>query len=54
MTDIEDKPDKSNEGNKDKDNLGEIIGAFVTLLVNTDDINGTSKTYFTLVISLLS
>ena len=54
MTDVEGEPDESNEGSEDEDDLGGITGAFATLLADTDDADGTSETYFTLVASLLS
>jgi hypothetical protein len=54
VADVEGKPDKNNKSSKDKDELGGTTGAFAILLADTDDVNETSKTYFTLVISLLS
>jgi hypothetical protein len=53
VADVKGKLDKSNESNKDKDELGGTTGAFAILLADTDDVDGTNKTYFTLVTSLL-
>jgi hypothetical protein len=52
--DVKDKLNENNKSNKDEDELDRTTDAFVTLLMNINDVNGTNKTYFMLVISLLS
>jgi hypothetical protein len=54
VADVEGELNESNESNEDEDELGGTTGAFATLLADTDDVDGTSKTHFTLVASLLS
>jgi hypothetical protein len=54
MADVEGELDKSNESNKDEDELDRTIDAFVTLLADINDVNETNKTYFMLITSLLS
>jgi hypothetical protein len=54
VTDVEGEPEESDESSEDEDELGGTTGAFATLLADTDNIDGTSKTHFTSVASLLS
>jgi hypothetical protein len=54
VADVEGEPDESDESSEDEDELGGTTGAFAILLADTDDVDGTSETYFTSVVSLLS
>jgi hypothetical protein len=53
MAEFEGKLSESGKSNEDKDEFGRATSAFATLLVDTNNINRTSETYFMLVVSLL-
>jgi hypothetical protein len=53
MAEFEGELNESGESNEDKDELGKATSAFATLLVDIDNIDKTSKTYFMSIASLL-
>jgi hypothetical protein len=54
VIDVKGKQDKSDETSKDEDDFKGTTGAFITLLADIDDVNGTNETHFMLIVSLLS
>jgi hypothetical protein len=53
IAEIKGELDESNESNKDEDNLSNVINAFITLLININDIKETRINWFMLIKSLL-
>ncbi len=54
MAEFEGELSESSKSSEDKDELGGATGAFATLLADTNNIDRTSDTHFTLVASLLA
>jgi hypothetical protein len=53
MVEFEGELNESGESNEDEDKLNGVTSAFITLLVDINDINRISETYFISITSLL-